>query len=182
MVDKVFQQLYDLIKGDFKNSFLGGNVVLQDSTSKKVKLNKKGPILCLQPDKKIKDWKNNFPFFETSVSTSCSVSDHLIIYPKTDTLYVFIIELKSKNVNGAISQIRASFELSKYICGTAVRLLNYPSINIEYRGLIFSHKPPRKGTSKPVQTYTEDTISNLLYRHLQSGNDYDLDILSAKKI
>lgn len=169
----------NVIKADFKNSFLGGQITLQDSTSKPVNLSKTGTFICIQPDKKIRDWKNNFPFFETSVNTLCSVSDHLIFYPKDDKLFVFIVELKSSNPTGAISQIRASWELSKYICGTVSRLLNYPKTQIEYRGLIFSTKTPFKGNTKSKNLeYLEDPISKLKFRHLQSGNNYDLDILS----
>jgi len=179
MVNSIFQKISEIIKADFKNTFVGGNVILQDSTSKQVKINKTGSFLCLQPDKKIKDWKNNFPFFETSMPSLCGVSDHLIIYPKSDTLFIFIIELKSANPTGAIKQVRASFELSKYICGTANRMLNYPAVEIKYRGLIFSHKT-FKGTTKPKNLgYFKDNNSDLLFRHLQSGNNYDLDILSC---
>lgn len=178
MVDKVFQKISDLIKADFKNSFPGGKVTLKDSTSKPVNINKTGNFLCLQPDKKIKDWKNNFPFFETSIPTLCSVSDHLIIYPKSNKLFVFIVELKSTNPKGAIKQVRASFELSKYICGTAIRMLNNPEVDISYRGLIFSNKT-FKGTTKPKNlVYNKDKNTDLLFRHLQSGNSYDLDVLS----
>ncbi len=79
MPNTIFNKISEIIKTDFKNSFSGGNVILQDSTSKPVKINKTGSVLCLQPDKKIKDWKNNFPFFETSIAELCSVSDHIII-------------------------------------------------------------------------------------------------------
>lgn len=174
----LFQKISDIIKSDFKNTFMGGNVVLQDSTSKPVKINKTGSFLCLQPDKKIKDWKNNFPFFETSIAELCSVSDHLIIYPKTNSLFVFIIELKTSNPTGAIKQVRASFELSKYICCTAMRMLNNPTIDIKYRGLIFSNKS-YKGTTKPKNlNYQQDKNSELKYKHLQSGNSFSLDILT----
>lgn len=177
MPNTVLQKISEIIKTDFKNSFPGGNVVLQDSTSKPVKINKTGNFLCLQPDKKIKDWKNNFPFFETSIVGLCSVSDHLIIYPKTNSLFVFIVELKTTNPTGAIKQVRASYELGKYICGTARRMLNNPSIDIKYRGLIFSSKT-FKGTTKPKNLYHKDNNSELEYRHLQSGNSFNLDTLT----
>jgi hypothetical protein len=178
MPNTLFQKISEIIKTDFKNTFIGGNVVLQDSTCKPVKINKTGSFLCIQPDKKIKDWKNNFPFFETSIADLCSVSDHIIIYPKTDALFVFIIELKTTNPTGAIKQIRANYELGKYICGTARRMLNNPIVNIQYRGLIFSHKT-FKGNTKPKKTmYHQDKNSELKFRHLQSGNNYSLDTLS----
>lgn len=178
MPNTILQKISEIIKTDFKNSFSGGNIILQDSTSKPVKINKTGNFLCLQPDKKIRDWKNNFPLFETSIVGLCSVSDHLIIYPKPNSLFVFIVELKSSNPNGAIKQVRASFELGKYICGTAKRMLNNPTVDIKYRGLIFSNKT-FKGTTKPkVSPYHQDNNSELKFRHLQSGNSYNLDTLT----
>ncbi len=178
MPNTLFQKISEIIKTDFKNTFPGGNVILQDSTSKPVKINKTGSFLCIQPDKKIRDWKNNFPFFETSIAELCSVSDHIIVYPKTDTLYIFIVELKTTNPTGAIKQVRANYELGKYICGTARRMLNNPLVDIQYRGLIFSSKT-FKGTTKPKKPlYHQDTNSELKYRHLQSGNTYSLDTLS----
>lgn len=178
MPTKIFKKISEIIKTDFKNSFAGGNIVLQDSTCKPIKINKTGSFLCLQPDKKIKDWKNNFPFFETSISELCSVADHIIIYPKKDSLYIFIIELKTTNPTGAIKQVRANYELSKYICGTAKRMLNNPTVDIKFRGLIFSSKI-FKGTTKPKKfLYTDDCNSDLKFRHLQSGQTYNLDTLS----
>lgn len=175
MTDAVFQKISDIIKSDFKSTFLGGNVILQDSTSKQVKINKTGSFLCLQLDKKN---TNIFPFFETSIVDLCKVSDRLMIYPKTNTLFIFIVELKSTNPTGAIKQVRASFELSKYICGTAKRLLNNPIVDIKYRGIIFSHKT-FKGTTKPKNLdYQQDPNSELRFKHLQSGSSYDLDSLS----
>lgn len=175
MTDTVFQKISDIIKSDFKSTFLGGNVVLQDSGSKQVKINKTGSFLCLQLDKRN---TNIFPFFETSIVGLCKVSDRLMIYPKTNSLFIFIVELKSTNPTGAIKQVRASFELSKYICGTAKRLLNNPTVDIKYRGLIFSHKT-FKGTTKPRNLdYQQDLNSELKFKHLQSGNSFDLDSLS----
>jgi len=171
----IFQQISDIIKSEFKSTFPGGNVVLQDSSSKQVKINKTGSFLCLQLDKRN---INIFPFFETSIVDLCKVSDRLMIYPKTNSLFIFIVELKSSNPTGAIKQVRASFELSKYICGTAKRLLNNPTVDIQYRGLIFSHKTI-KGTTKPRNlNYQQDMNSELKYKHLQSGKSFDLDALS----
>jgi hypothetical protein len=174
-VNDVFKKISEIIKSDFKNTFKGGSVVLQDSTSKPVKVNKTGTFLCLQLDKRN---TNIFPFFETSLEGLCKISDHIILYPKDSSLFVYIVELKSSNSTGAIKQVRASFELSKYICGTANRMLNYPNIEIQFRGLIFSHKT-YKGTTKPRNLkYQQDLNSDLKFKHLQSGQNIDLDSLA----
>ncbi len=175
MIEEVFKKITDIIKADFKNSYIGGQVILQDSSSKPVTINKMGKFLCLQLDKKN---TSIFPFFETSVENLCKVSDRVIVYPQINSLFIFIIELKSSNPTGAIKQVRASFELSKYICGTAKRMLNYPAVDIQYRGLIFSHKTI-KGITKPKNlNYSQDTNSELKYRHLASGGSVDLDTLT----
>jgi hypothetical protein len=177
MHDLLFQKISEILKSDFKNAFKGAEVILQDSTSKPVKFKKMGSFLCIQPDKKIKEWKTNFPFFESSIEGACSVADHIIFYPKAHTLFVFLIELKTTNTTGALEQIRANYELGKYICGTAKRLLKNPFVEIQYRGLIFSNKTFNR-TSKPKQTYHIDQNSELQFRYLQSGTTYDLDTLS----
>lgn len=175
MQNRIFQKISEIIKSDFKNTFAGGKIILQDSTGKPVKINKSGSFLCLQLDKRN---TTIFPFFETSIEGLCKVSDRVLIYPKKETLFIFIVELKSSNPGGAIKQVRASFELSKYILGTARRLLNNPEIEVKYRGLIFSHKT-YKGTTKPKNLdYSSDTNSVLKYQHLQSGGSIDLDALS----
>lgn len=180
MIDDLFQKITDIIKIEFKNSFPGGTIILEDSTSKPVKINKKGKSLCIQPDMKIEKWKNNFPFFKSSIPDLCSIADHLIFYPTEHALYVFIIELKSSNPKGAINQVRASYELSRYICNTAKRLLKYPEVNINYRGIVFSNKIMMKGTTKPKKLkYTKQNNTNLKFKHLQSGRAYHLDYLSV---
>lgn len=176
-----FKNISDIIKSDFKNSFTGGDIILKDSTSKPVKINKTGTFLCIQPDKKIKEWKNNFPFFETSIKYSCSVSDHIIFYPKNNTLFVFIIELKTNNPTDAFKQVLANFELSKYISGTNSRLLSYPEMDVQFRGIIFSSKAFTRGTTKPKKNfYYEHKSSKFKFQHLKSGETYDLDILCCE--
>lgn len=174
----LFLKISEIIKSDFRNSFIGGEIILKDSTSKPVKINKTGGFLCIQPDKKIKDWKNNFPFFETSVNYLCSVADHIIFYPKQDTLFVFLIELKSNNPTDAMKQILANYELGKYICGTVFRLLSYPESKIEYRGIIFSNRAFYKGNTKRKNNlYIEHNQSKLKFQHFKTDSTYDLDVL-----
>jgi len=176
MIDRVFGQLSNIIKAPYKNSFTGGKVVLKDSTSKDVTIKKTGSFLCVQLDRR---GSNIFTFFETSVEHLCKISDRIIFYPKGNSLFVFIIELKSSNPTGAFKQVLASYELSKYICFSAKRLENYPNVDIQYRGIIFSSKAIIKGTTKPKNlAYTQCPNTALKYRHLQSGFEYDLDLLS----
>lgn len=175
--EKLIEHFSNIIKNEFKPPFTGGTIELQDGLCKPIKLNKKGKVLCIQTDKKVKGWNNNFPFFNESVKNLCSISDYILFYPVDKQLFVFIIELKSKNTDGSPDQLKAGFELSKYICRTAFRLINYPNIKTEYRCLVFSHKV-FKGTSKPKSIFDKELNSEIKYAHLQSGSTYSLDTLT----
>lgn len=175
MSKQVLQKISDIVKSTFKVTFQGGEIVLSDSSSKPIKIKKIGSIISLNLDKRN---LNIFPFFETSIEDLCKISDNILVYVKDETLFIFIIEIKSTNTTGAIKQLRASYELSKYICGSALRLLNYPQVETKYRGLIFSNKT-FKGTSKPRNLdYVVDINSKLKYKHLQTGQTIDLDALT----
>lgn len=175
MAENLFLKIKNLIKNDFKKSFQGANVVLQDSTSKPVKVIKKGTFLCIDPETKVPGYYNNFPYYINTKAGACSVSDHIILYPKNNILFVFIIELKTNNTTGAINQVRASYELSKYICRTALRLSNYPKIKIKYRGIVFSSKTYPRPT-RVKSPFTKDINNKLKYTYLQSGGQFDLDL------
>lgn len=170
-----FQKFTDIIHADYKESFSGGLIKLQDSTSKEIKLTKKGNFLCIQLDRKN---KSIFPFFETSVQGLCSVADRVVVYLSDGTLFIFIFEIKSSNPTGAMKQVRATFELTKYIVNTVKRLMNLREIDVQYRGIVFTHKII-KGKTKPKNLdYFEDTLSEMKHKHLQSGRTYDLDTLT----
>lgn len=166
-----------MFRSEFKESFYGGNVVIQDSSSRNITISKSGKLLSIKSDNKS---KNLFPFYVKTEENLCKINDRIFFYIKSSTIYVFIIELKSSNINKAIYQVRAGYELSKYFINTALRLLNYPNIKIEYRGIIFSHKLLKKGTTKPKNlNYALDAnYSKIKYKHLQSGQKYDLDSLA----
>lgn len=99
------------------------------------------------------------------------VADNLLLYPDKETLWVFIIELKAGRGGDAHNQIRASYELSRYICNTARRLLNYPTLTVKYRGIIFSSQQVQKlGTKAGKQFKTDNQIPELELVFKQTGN------------
>jgi hypothetical protein len=170
---ELLQTLTDMLHTDFKVA--GGKIELQDSSSSPVILNKSGKVLQLRFDK---DSVDIFPYLEKSFAGSRTISDNVLIYTHKGKLFVFIIELKTKNTTGALEQARAGFALAKYICETARRLQNYPTIGIEYRALIFSNRvPPLKQTTKPQRIYIENDRSGLQFVHLKAGQSYDLNAL-----
>jgi hypothetical protein len=178
MPEKLFAKLTEIIKSDFKGTTTGGALILQDSSSLPVTINKTGKILYLKTDTIVKSWKNNFPFYDESVSGLCSIGDCMLVYPQTDSLYIFIIELKTANTTGAFQQLLASFELSKYFCGTAQRLLKNRNAKVHYRGIVFSQKLIVKGTTKPKLKYEVHPTSGFKYMHKQSGQSINLNVMT----
>lgn len=178
VIEDFFKTISNIIKTEFKESFSGSEVILKDSTSKEVKIKKTGKFLSLQLDKKN---KSIFPFFNCSIENVCKVADRILICSNKEknSIFVFIVELKSGNIEGVLKQVRASYFLSQYICSIAKNLLNNPNITINYRGLIFSHNRNIIGTSKPNNLqYNTDTFTELKFKHLQSGLDYQIDSLT----
>lgn len=172
-----FLKIQEIIKSDFYCTSSEGKLVLQDKDEnnkkigKPVHINAKTEIICLELDKKN---SSIFQFFEPSVTDLCKIADRILFYSKNDTLYVFIIELKTEATGGAFKQIKASYILSEYIVNTVRRMLNFKVYNIEYRGLIFSGKTYKLPT-KPKDNFKEVENTDLKYQHFQSGLTINLD-------
>ncbi len=174
----LFEKIGELLNMEFKKSFHGGELLLQESTALAVKLSKTGRYLCYSFDTGL----GVFPFFNKSLPSLCSINDYVLFYPNDRGLYVFLIELKTDNTKGALEQLRAGFELACYLCRTAQRLLKYPEgLSIQFRGLVFSGRAPLpKGKTKPKNLgYKSDERNpELKYKYLRSGKTYNLDSLT----
>lgn len=177
MTNDFFLKIKEIIKADYFCTGNGGKLTLQDKDHKGKKLGKpisiesSTEIVCLELDKKN---ANIFCFFNPTVSDLCKIADRIIFYSKKDTIYVFIIELKTTATKGAYKQVKASYVLSEYIVNTVRRMLNFNEYNIEYRGLIFSNKSYKLPTS-PKDNYTEIENTKLKYQHFQTGQTINLD-------
>lgn len=176
MIDAFFTQLSSIFKPTFKVSFRGESI-LSDSSSKPVKVLKSGKALFLKLDQQRVEI---FPWYDHTLEKLCQIPDYFIFYPTEQSVFVFIIELKTNNTTGSFKQVEAGYELSKYFCATTRRIMNYQAgIDIQYRGLIFSSRREKKGTTKPKNLKFEYKKGpDLYYKHLMSGFTVDLDALA----
>lgn len=60
----LFLKISEIIKSDFRNSFIGGEIILKDSTSKPVKINKTGVFYVFNLIKKLRIGKTIFLFLK----------------------------------------------------------------------------------------------------------------------
>ena len=174
-MDEIFLKLSEIIKTGFICQQNGEKLILQDSTSKPVEIKKKGKLICLQLDK---GNINIFPFFNQGVKHLCKIADRMLFYSKEDCLFVFIVELKTVNTKDAVKQVKASYILSEYLCKTIRRMLNFKTLEIKYRGLVFSNKTFKGTTDFKNLDYEEVPNTELKYKHLQSGQSINLDTLT----
>ena len=181
MIDNLFTKLDQIFNDKIKLRFSEGNITLEDSGSKPIKFIKTGKILSIKTDFQGKSF-DKFPYFIKTEENVCTINDFLLFYMQNETLYVFIIEIKSKNTHNSLEQLRAGFELAKYFIFTARRLLKYKSFNIEYRGLIFTEKQIRKGTTKPKRLEYIKDKSELYCLFLKSNNTYKLSDLAQYRL
>ncbi len=176
----ILQQISNIITNNF-GEFCGGAVFLKEtdlgSTTKDIKIKKKGRLFQAKFDKQKQNSIEIFPYF-TNKKGLRKVSDYILFYLTNNKLYIFICELKSKNTTGSKYQIEAGFVLAQFLINTAIRMQDFPKIEIEYRALLFSHKGIVKGTAKVKKIkYDIYSSSNLKWIHLKDGEDYNLDLL-----
>lgn len=175
MVD-FFLKTQEIIHANYIHCQKGGQLELQDKDNKGKKLGKpvfikvRNEIICLELDKKN---DSIFKFFN-NVTDLCKIADRILFYAKRDTLYVFIVELKTEATSGAIKQVKASYVLSEYVVNTVRRMLDFKDINVEYRGLIFSNKSYKLPTN-PKDNFKDVKRTQLKYQHFQTGQTINLD-------
>ncbi len=176
----ILRQISNIITNNF-GEFCGGTVLLKEtdlaSTTKDILIKKKGRLYQAKFDKLKQNSIEIFPYF-TNEKGLRKVRDYILFYMTNNKLYIFICELKSKNTTGSKYQIEAGFVLAQFLINTAIRIQNFPEIDIEYRALLFSHKGIVKGTSKAKKIkYDKYLSSNLKWIHLKDGENYNLDLL-----
>jgi hypothetical protein len=146
-----------------------------DGRQQVVKLNKRGPALRLKLDKSPRagitanDWL--FPLFIPTRPALTCMCDYIVFCnsPKRDDsrLFVFLCELKSRNIEGAIKQIRNGRLMSDFIIAMA---RHHEQVthdwDVAYRGLVFSTiaKPFEVTTRSGAPPYQPDTVMKDLKR------------------
>ncbi len=174
----ILQKIDEIIKRKFKISAEGGAYCLKENNEPKypvTTIKQKGKILLYSFDMKDSN-KAVFPIFNASISGLTSIADYLIFYPKNDTLFVFVCNLKSTNISNANKQAEASWQLSEYIVKTTQRMLNFQDIKVEYRSILFCQNNTSRFTSNS-KSMTYDILgnSNLKNIRLEAGEDCYLD-------
>ncbi len=180
----LLQKLEETIKQEFKVAQIGGTLQLEEPEAKGYPvtiLKKNGAILAYNFDVKDSN-KSIFPIFDASIPNLTTIADYIVFYPKNDTLFVFICNLKSKQRGNASKQANASWLLSEYIVKTVWRLLNFPkNMPVEYRSLIFTTDPneptTRQETNVKQGAYNTLKGSGLKSKTFKAGEDCYLDNL-----
>lgn len=178
----ILKKIEEIINRNFQVHPQGNRFLLEEPKTSgypSTLLKKNGSILIYQFD--IENSNDSvFPIFDAKVPHVSTIADYIIFYPfKDEKLFVFICNLKSNNTTGASAQAQAGWHISEYIMRTVERLFSYPkNINIEYRSLIFTTRPPTKRFSTNIkkEDYSELGGSGLKSILLKAGVDCSLDI------
>ena len=142
---------FQLVKGDKNTLRL---VEEKEKLSVDIKIKSSENISCFSFDKnKITKSDAIFPFFNPSVKGLCTKNDYILVHQKGNQIYVFLIELKSKNKNEYLKQLLAGRLFFQFIIDR-IKLCNsdfqdLDKDNFLYRGVLFriDKKTPEKGTS-----------------------------------
>lgn len=153
--------LNEIISDDFHFPLVSGNkntlrlIEEKESLFVEIKIKDSDNISCFSFDKN-KESKNDtvFPFFNPKVKGLCTKNDFILVYQKGNQVYVFLIELKSKNINGYLKQLRAGKLFFQFVMDRIK--LCYPDFNdldeenLHYKGILFriSRETAVKETSR----------------------------------
>lgn len=178
MIDFI-QKLEEILKREFLITAQGGAYYLTEENEPNYPstLIKKRETMLLYSFDVVNSNQAIFPIYNDNVPSLTSIADYLIFYPKTDKLFVFICNLKSKNISNANKQAEASWQLAEYIVNTTKRMLNFKEIQVEYRSLLFCQgNTSRFTTNAKKLVYETLGKSGLKNLRLEAGLDCYLDL------
>lgn len=105
---ELLSTIEEIIKRDFKVTFRGGSIMLQEKSIPhypSTQIKKKGAMQVYKFDVENSN-EEVFPIFNATQSGITNICDYIIFYPKNDTLYTFLCDLKS-NTTSAKSQVES---------------------------------------------------------------------------
>jgi len=127
----------------------------KEKLSVDIKVKDSDNISCFSFDKD-KQSKNDtvFPFFNSTIKGLCTKNDFILVHQKGNQVYVFLIELKSKNNGEYLKQLRAGKLFFQFVvdriklCHSDLQDLDKD--NLHYKGILFriDRTTPNKGISK----------------------------------
>ncbi|MBK8816383.1 MAG: hypothetical protein IPN42_13175 [Methylococcaceae bacterium] len=130
---------FHLVKGDKNTLRL---IEEKEKLSVDIKIKSSDNISCFSFDKN-KQTKSDaiFPFFNPSVKGLCTKNDYILVHQKGNKIYVFLIELKSKNKGEYLKQLMAGKHFFQFIIDR-IKLCNsdFQDIdkdNLLYKGVLF---------------------------------------------
>lgn len=120
-----------------------------------IKIKDSDNISCFSFDKDKKSKSDAlFPFFNPTIKGLCTKNDFILVHQKGNEVYVFLIELKSKNSGDYLKQLRAGKLFFQFVVDK-IKLCNsdfqgLDKNNLHYKGILFrmDKTTPNKGISK----------------------------------
>jgi len=179
---KLIQLFEEILDSTFKEKPEGNTFHLEESSTPNypvTKLRKKGKTLVYKFDK-----VRLFPFFNKDKKPINKSSDYVIFNEKEDTLFVFVVELKSNNPKDAYPQLYASEKFVNFVHSMVEAFCKTNKIPIKgnteltIRHIVLSLKSPRFATNvKEDNKYYIHKQFGYQYLHKKAGTDLFLENL-----
>ncbi|MDM8569268.1 hypothetical protein QUF50_07145 [Thiotrichales bacterium HSG1] len=181
----LIELLHDLIVDDLHLDTTKGVIHItekqEQATCKCVdfKLKQSIPCFCFTIDKQREKDKGDpiFPFFNPEISGICSKNDAILICQKRQKIYIFLIELKSKNKNNYLKQLKSAQIFIRFILERIelYDLCKDNLKNLEFREILFSCKrTPNEGITKHQKVEFIDK-KGLLVTYQECNKSYNLN-------
>jgi hypothetical protein len=125
-MNELLEALDDILKSQFKMKTPGGIYTLEetdepDYPSTKIKKTGKTLLYRFPHNVERKGGTDIFPLFNRKVADLTKICDYVIFYPREADFFVFLCELKSNNIKGAVKQVEATKILTNYLIEMAQR-------------------------------------------------------------
>ncbi len=158
------------------NSYILEELKKEDYPLTVIKVKKKHEALAYQFDFE-RSHVNIFPFFNEKIEGLTKMCDYIIFYPYKGRMYVFMCELKTRQVKGSAGQVQAAKLFAAYIIGMAKRhLKDFKDFDIQYRALIFSTSNTRRFSTNVRNEPYSQYRTGLKFKHLRAGEVYRLNM------
>ena len=130
----------------------------------------------IDKERKIGNGDPIFPFFNPTIPNICSKNDAILICQKQQEIYVFLIELKSKNSGKYLTQLKAAQLFVQFIFErlTLYKMCKDNLTDVKFRGILFSNmQTSKEKPSKHTPIIFKDK-NGLLISKQKCHNTYNL--------
>jgi hypothetical protein len=158
------------------NTFILGESTIDDYPSTRVKIKNQREALAYRFDFNRSEI-DMFPYLNEKVEGLTRMCDYIIFYQRKGKLYVFLCELKSKNVKGSAKQVQAAEVFANFLIRMAERYLDdFKEFDVRYRALIFSGSNTRRFSTNVRNESYSQYKNGLKFKHLKCGEDCSLHV------